>query len=179
MCPPARRNHQPMLDRIVMNIVDMAVHIFLISKNVIPIPLLPHRTAVSRLISPLYGERELDPLYDSGCVSIWVGNQQMEMVRQDSPSHNCKPRFCPRVSNRAFEQVGVLVEQTLSSGSYGSNEYTLIRREISKEFGHIHSIGSRCDNVCQSMLSWRVRRRHRPTRATACSRGRSLPFFLL
>jgi len=81
-----------MLDRIEMDVINVAVHIFLIPNNMIPKPVLPYPAAVKTVpFTVLGGETHLDSLEDNRNRHFPGVDDQMKMIRQYHPSNQFEP----------------------------------------------------------------------------------------
>jgi len=81
-----------MLDRIIMYVVEMIVHIELISDNMVPKTPLPNPVIImSVFISISAGKRQLNPFHQKRQVVSHAVNQKMKMVRQYGIGYNLAP----------------------------------------------------------------------------------------
>ena len=132
-----------------MNVVDMSSHVLFRADYVIPIAVLPDRTANSGQAPVLPGERLFDLLNDSRGVSVGNPQDTVKMVRQHDPGDERKQRLLMCAVQSAGQERGVLHENWLSVSDNRCNETVLTWSKISQELGHAGSVGSLTDKVCQ------------------------------
>ncbi len=114
--PIMRTCNQAVLDRIVMDVIDMPIHIALIANDMIPKSFLPDMSSGGpKTEAILFGEREFYFPHDLGQVIAATLNQRMQMIGENGISDDIETSRIGMMLHGINQQFRVVGEE---SGSH-------------------------------------------------------------
>ena len=126
-----------MLDRIVVDVIYMSIHVFLIPDDVVPESGLPDRAAILAVLTvKLVGEGQFHASQNPRQVFVLRIDDHMEMLRQHDPGDDFKVRAVRGTLYRLPEQGEVLDQERHSSVRDRSHEVYTARCIVAEQFGH-------------------------------------------
>jgi len=113
-----------------VDVINMAVHIHLISNDMIPEPPLPDRTPIQTLpLAAQGGKRQLQSPDNPRQVPI---DDHMEMVRENPPRDRLKPNPVLHASHGLPQEVAVFNQQGRSTMRHPRYEVHLPRAVVAE-----------------------------------------------